>query len=429
MEQIGFFPISNSSNIYGMTNMHGDMTRILVATLEKQVFAVEYSDNKKITCNEIHFAYIPNSADIISIDAFVRTNYNDIVLGITFFKNYKESDSNEFRKNIVVSNNRSTSSSSEKNICNHYYFNIYSSLSSTNRFDLNQIAQDCQTFELDFVPYHLYHTSIINENNIAETLWLLSGSDCYVHVFREDNKKQSFYKDKIDLFPELNNFESIVIWIDVINYEENHKCHRLTAVGCENGILCLFFVELGETNNPRIIKSWKNRFDGPILSVKFFKDKINSNLNLRKLGFKSEFSPEIHLLVLDSCEQPTIYRNVQENGLGLRKILPKINENNIDLFPASIVGDVNFDNNNEIILGSYGKKIIFYKFEHESQTYFIENTMEVPHPVISLTYLDLTGDGINELIIVTTKGIVIYRHHIDPLIDALVKKMNTIASK
>ena len=82
-----------------------------------------------------------DSADIISIDAFVRTNYNDIVLGITFFKNYKESDSNEFRKNIVVSNNRSTSSSSEKNICNHYYFNIYSSLSSTNRFDLNQIAR------------------------------------------------------------------------------------------------------------------------------------------------------------------------------------------------------------------------------------------------------------------------------------------------
>ena len=113
--------------------------------------------------------------------------------------------------------------------------------------------------------------SIINENNISETLWLLSGSDCNVHIFREDNKKQSFYKDKIDLFPELTSFESIVLWIDVINYQENQKYYRLTAVGCENGSVCLFFVELGETNNARIIKSWKNRFDGPILSVKFFK--------------------------------------------------------------------------------------------------------------------------------------------------------------
>ena len=60
MEQIGFFPINNSSNIYGLTNIMGDMTRILVATLEKQIFAVEYSENKKIICNEIHFAYIPS---------------------------------------------------------------------------------------------------------------------------------------------------------------------------------------------------------------------------------------------------------------------------------------------------------------------------------------------------------------------------------
>ncbi|OTF81400.1 hypothetical protein BLA29_011225 [Euroglyphus maynei] len=132
MEQIGFFPINNSSNIYGLTNIKGDMnTRILVATLEKQIFAIEYSENKNIVCNEIHFACIPNNADIISIDAFVRhNNNNDIVLGITFFKNYEESDSNDFGKNII-SNNRL-----EKNICNNYYFNIYSSLSTTNRFDL-----------------------------------------------------------------------------------------------------------------------------------------------------------------------------------------------------------------------------------------------------------------------------------------------------
>lgn len=76
MEQIGFFPISNSSNIYGMTNMHGDMTRILVATLEKQVFAVEYSDNKKITCNEIHFAYIPSEhTKFLYLNDLINTHF------------------------------------------------------------------------------------------------------------------------------------------------------------------------------------------------------------------------------------------------------------------------------------------------------------------------------------------------------------------
>ncbi|OTF80227.1 hypothetical protein BLA29_007111 [Euroglyphus maynei] len=233
--------------------------------------------------------------------------------------------------------------------------------------------------------------------------------------------------DRIDLFPELNSFESIVLWIDVFNYQENNKCFRLTAVGCENGNVCLFFVEFDrETNNARIIKSWKNRFDGPILSVKFFKDKVDcSTLNSSKLGFvKCDNSSEIHLLVLDSCDQPTIYRNVQENGVGVRKILPKINKNPIDLFTSCIIGDLDFDHYNEIILSSYGKKIILYKFEHESQTYYVEKTMDIPHPIISITYIDLTGDGINELVIVTTKGIVIYRHKLDNIIDALVKKLN-----
>lgn len=112
---------------------------------------------------------------------------------------------------------------------------------------------------------------IINENKISENLWLLSGSDCCVHVFREDIKKQCFYKEKNDLFPELNNFESIVLWVDVLNYEENNELRRLSVVGCENGNIHLFFVELEDPNNPRIIKSWKNRFDGPVVSVKFFK--------------------------------------------------------------------------------------------------------------------------------------------------------------
>lgn len=53
--------------------------------------------------------------------------------------------------------------------------------------------------------------------------------------------------------------------------------------------------------------------------------------------------------------------------------------------------------------------------------------MEVPHPVISIAYIDLTGDGINELAIVTTKGIVIYRHKINDIIDVIEKKMNIIS--
>ena len=69
-----------------------------------------------------------------------------------------------------------------------------------------------------------------------------------------------------------------------------------------------------------------------------------------KLGFKFETSQEIHLLVMNSCENPIIYRNVQENGLLERRILSN-NSGSIDIFLANFVGDFNFDRINEILLG------------------------------------------------------------------------------
>jgi hypothetical protein len=72
----------------------------------------------------------------------------------------------------------------EKSVIEHYYFNIYASQVTLNDFDLEHIArkklnkrfqfiiiliknecfyfsEDCQTLEIDFVPYQLYHTQYV----------------------------------------------------------------------------------------------------------------------------------------------------------------------------------------------------------------------------------------------------------------------------
>lgn len=61
MEQLNFFPLSNPSNIYGLTRLEVDKNKILIATLEKQIFCIEYIDDKFV-CNEVHFAYIPSES-------------------------------------------------------------------------------------------------------------------------------------------------------------------------------------------------------------------------------------------------------------------------------------------------------------------------------------------------------------------------------
>lgn len=103
-------------------------------------------------------------------------------------------------------------------------------------------------------------------------------------VFREDKKQHTcFIKEKIDVnFPELTSFKSIVLWIDILNMGSMKERRRLTAVGCEDGSVELFLVEFGDILKPddsikledplkpKIIKSWKNHFDGPVISVRFF---------------------------------------------------------------------------------------------------------------------------------------------------------------
>lgn len=59
MEQLNFFPLAVPSNVYGFAHLKGDRSRVLVATLEKQIFCIEYSDSQ-FSCNEVHFTYIPS---------------------------------------------------------------------------------------------------------------------------------------------------------------------------------------------------------------------------------------------------------------------------------------------------------------------------------------------------------------------------------
>ncbi|KAI2801334.1 hypothetical protein BLOT_010884 [Blomia tropicalis] len=366
MEQLNFFPLAIPSNAYGLAHLKGDKNRVLITTLEKQIFCIEYNSiENQFTCYEIHFAYIPNGADIISIDTFQRSSNRDTVVGITFFKNSKESDSNEFRKNVIQSSNRLTSNSDRTQTFNHYYFNIYSSFSTiNNRFDLNQLAQDCQTFELEFVPFHLYHTSLIYPDQTNETVWLLSGSDCCVHIYREDVKKQCFFKEKIELFPELINFKSIALWIDVmhiIDSDPDSSCgfhqRRLTSIGCEDGSVELFELAYEDPNRPEILRSFRCQFDGPVLSVRLFKDQSDihfdrlwkQRLNVPTNKNQSE---QIHLLVGNSYEPPVVFRNVRK-GMQIKKTFPT--PDNVDILLTTFVADFNFDGLNEIMIGKYSK--------------------------------------------------------------------------
>ncbi|XP_023231374.1 KICSTOR complex protein kaptin-like [Centruroides sculpturatus] len=198
MNEFHFSGLTSQSNIYGLTTLttSDGLSKVLIASRKRKVYCIEYTKNEVSTIpstTEVQFTYIPGGAEIISIDAFNKSTENhDFLVGITFVKLGEQFDSS-----APVST----------------FFNIYSEWQPVTECNLDNIAQGCFSLTLNFIPYHLTHVKVITENN-EEIVWLLSGGDCKVHVYKEDKSHQCFCEEPPNLFPEFDNLSGIVQWMD-----------------------------------------------------------------------------------------------------------------------------------------------------------------------------------------------------------------------
>ncbi|XP_022251531.1 KICSTOR complex protein kaptin-like isoform X2 [Limulus polyphemus] len=375
-EEAHFSELPSQGNIYGLSSLTvGTTNKVLVASLRRKVFCVDYAQSRIPSTREINFTYIPAGAEIISVDAFNKSLENhDFVIGITFIKS-SESQSSQ-------------------------YLNIYSDWEPGRLFDLDIIAQGCQSLELDFIPYQLTHAQLHTSEG-TEIVCLLSGSDCKVHLYREDHSQQCFFEQTTtDFFPEFDDLPSIVHAINTCYIEENKK--RLTAVGCEDGYIRMCIVN------------------------------VNSNDMLKKLRGDKETTfqlPEIHLLVISTLEPSVVYWNAYENDLTQQLILPE--SDYYDCVTCGIVADINMDGKNEILLGTYGQELLVYKLEKKDNgpgCYKLIFHRSFSHPLLSLAYLDIIGDGVKELLAFSTKGLHILQHDLKKVSQLCQQRLQKLAA-
>lgn len=67
----------------------------------------------------------------------------------------------------------------------------------------------------------------------------------------------------------------------------------------------------------------------------------------------------------------------------------------------------------EIVIGTYGEELLVYKAtpnEKGTENWTLAWSKSFNNPIHCLFYLDLTGDGIKELLIVTTKTVIVLQH-------------------
>ncbi|GFG37974.1 hypothetical protein Cfor_06621 [Coptotermes formosanus] len=383
-----YFVLPSQGNVYSLTKLcvSNGANKILAASLRRKVFSFEYSGDSdgflKPTVKEVLFTYIPNGTEIISIDAFTRSqSSDDFVIGITIIK------------------------SSEHNTPT--YLNIYSEWEPSSEINLDSVAQNCLTIQLDFVPYQLYHTEMYTNADKfnKEVVWLLSGSDEKIHMFREDQANHCYSEVNVaDYFPELVEPPSIILWMDI--YHCKNEARRVSAYGCECGYVKLAIVDL---TNREVLSCWSARFEGPVSTVRLFTEESSletpSFLNVAQQEKEEEMA--VHLLVSNTLQPSVVYMNVLQQGLRNCCILP--DSERYDAVLCSAIADVNMDGRHEIVLGTYSQDVLVYKYQEcdadKSGTWFLLSQRSFANPIHSILYLDVTGDGVKEFVILTLRGI------------------------
>ncbi|XP_077596921.1 KICSTOR complex protein kaptin [Stigmatopora nigra] len=388
-----FSRFPSQSNIYGLCQ--AGEHELLAATLKGKVVSFTYQElQQKIrpVAKEVQFTYIPVDAEIVSIDAFNKSSpKSGLVVGITFIKD---------------SGDKATP-----------FLNIYCDYEPGSEFNLESIAQSCLNLELQFTPFQLYHTEVQSEDGGRETVFLLSGHDQRVHLYKENASLHQFEEQPVErLFPELQQLPSNVLWMDMLSIPGGQ---RLSAFGCQNGCVGLAVVKQYQ---PEVLQSWHVQFDSPISIVLLFP--LSSQKDLLS-GEKGSDSEGYNLLVTSTIEMAVVYRNVQDKGLSQSLFLAESDQ--WDAVLCALVIDLDFDGQKEVLLGTYGQELLCYKFQRatagEDGHFQLLWQRSFKSPLLSIIYLDLTGDGLRELAILTLKGLHILQHSLTSTADLVLKRL------
>lgn len=431
MQEVHYCRLETQSNVYGLAQFKSstDENRLLVASVHGKVMSVSFQKTVP-SSREVHFTYIPVDAEIISLDAFNRSETVGVV-AIAFMK------------------------LSEGKL--NHYLNIYSEFDAGGELDLNRIALGCQSLALNFVPYQLYHTEIFHDNDV-EMVFLLSGGDSKIHLFREAKVSHTFVEEQIDeYFPELRELPGIVTRLHCV-YVSSQR--RLTALGCQNGYVVVADVDVV---NKALLRTYRVQHDSPITSVQLFQvTERQVTVNHAEEDLRHIRVPHHHLIVTSAVELSVVYLNVWQ-GLAELVVLPE--SNSYDSALCCLAADVDFDGQSEILIGTYGQELLIYKcvsqrmisvtgkserksfsssvvgddsckssldavlsaVTAEDGEFVLVGQLSLPDPILALRKVDMTGDGLLEIGVLSLKGLHIMQHDLKKAADVCLQRLRGVS--
>ncbi|XP_077836851.1 KICSTOR complex protein kaptin isoform X2 [Macaca mulatta] len=284
------------------------------------------------------------------------------------------------------------------------FLNIYCDYEPGSEYNLDSIAQSCLNLELQFTPFQLCHAEV-QVGDQLETVFLLSGNDPAVHLYKENEGLHQFEEQPVEnLFPELTNLTSSVLWLDVHNLPGTSR--RLSALGCQSGYVRVAHVD---QQSREVLQMWSVLQDGPISRVIVF------SLSAPKETKDKPAEDEYSVLVASMLEPAVVYRDLLHRGLEDQLLLPGSDQ--FDSVLCGLVTDVDLDGRPEVLVATYGQELLCYKYQGpesglpEAQHGFrLLWQRGFSSPLLAMAHVDLTGDGLQELAVVSLKGVHILQH-------------------
>ncbi|XP_062496543.1 KICSTOR complex protein kaptin isoform X2 [Pezoporus occidentalis] len=393
-----FTRLSSQSNVYGLAALPAGEGPggLLAAALKGKVIHFRYHELQRRTrplASELQFTYIPVDAEIVSIDSFPKSPpQRGLVVGITFIKDSGDKPSP--------------------------FLNIYCDYEPGSEYDLDSVAQSCLNLELQFTPFQLCHAEVRSGEHL-ETVFLLSGNDPAVHLYKENSSSHQFEEQPIQrLFPfPLPHLPSSVLWLHVLTLP-GPTSHRITAFGCQSGHVRVARVD---QSGPTVLQSWSIQQDGPISKVLVFPLPPEPHPDASGQG-DAAAEPCFGVLVASTMELSVVYRDVLSRGLTEQCPLPGSDLH--DSVLCALTPDLDFDGHPEVLLGTYGQELLCYKYS--GGEFRLLWSRRFPSPLLSLLYSDLTGDGLAELAVVCVRGLHVLQHRLEPVACCVLERLRAL---
>jgi len=101
----------------------------------------------------------------------------------------------------------------------------------------------------------------------------------------------------------------------------------------------------------------------------------------------------------------------------------------MDMATTICMADINLTGQHRLVLGTYGQELLVYKQTEDGTDWELEWSRSLPAPVLGVRWVDMTGDGLRELVVVTSRGVQVLQNQLDLVKEVTLDRLKKLVER